>query len=134
MRAAYTALKPSECWDWMQFEDLYRITRQALKLARANCYPPRGEVFLSGDGPWSSPRDFADTLVELLVLHVRADAHAKGVPGNELVPAQLSLWYPDPGAGRSPALKGHGCPAFDVGAGRAATSSERSDERGEVPN
>ncbi len=121
MRAAYSALKPSECWDWIDGRDLSRISTQALRAAKAWCYPPKGEPFFDGGVPFANPRDFGETLVQLLVWHLQAEAHGKGIPGNEYAHEHLRRWYehhgassnnsPLPGAGRSPAIKGHGCPA-----------------------
>ena len=124
MKAAFVAMKPAECFDWLDASDMARITQQALKLARAGCYPPKGTRFLD-PGPWSGPAEFLDDLARVLVLLVQTEGHTKGIPGNEFAPGELSKWYSQddagsnnaqhPGAGRSPAMKGHGCPASPAG-------------------
>lgn len=117
MRAAYRATKPSECWDWLSPTDIIRLAAQAYARAKHECRPPRGQAFTEAGEPWSSPADFCESLTRLLVLHVQAQAHGAGIEGYELTPAQLSRWYADSGAGRSPAVMGHGWPASSAGPG-----------------
>jgi hypothetical protein len=93
MKAAYTAQKPSECYDWITLRDLQRIAITAWKRAKADCNPPRGERWLAEGEPWCSPEEFVESLARLLVLHVQAEAHGAGISGYEYAPAQLSRWY-----------------------------------------
>lgn len=124
MKAAFRATKPGECWDWISGADLVRLTTQAFRRAKRDCFPPKGERFNEGAG-WASPASFVESLTRLLVLHVQAEAHQAGIEGYECCPEQLARWYSDNdagdnnaqdlGAGRSPADKGQGWPACSAG-------------------
>jgi hypothetical protein len=115
MRAKLKPENPADCWDWLTLNDLNRMTKQALRSARIACNPPRGEPWLDAQEgvSWCDSQTFVDSLVWLLEVHVRAEAHRSGVSGNDAAPAQLAKWNRQ--QRRSPLVMGHGCPAPSAG-------------------
>jgi hypothetical protein len=90
MKAAYKALKASDCWDWLTRDEMQHIAAIALKDARRSCRLPPGETWTDGGAPWSDPATFTETLIRLLTLRVRAHAHGAGIAGHEEAPAHLA--------------------------------------------
>ena len=115
MRAASSAAKPSDCWDWLAVEDVARIAKTALRLARDSCYPPKGEPWRDSAVPWSDPRTFTDTFVRLLVLHVEEEAHVAGIKGYEHASREIRRYRVSRNVARGFVAMGHGCPASLAG-------------------
>lgn len=93
-------------------EDALRLALSAYYAAVRDLQPPPGSRWLvEGDGvleplPWASPRDLHDGFLHHLGERLWAHAAATG----HLDPEESPV-----GAGRSPAAKGHGCPASAAG-------------------
>lgn len=93
---------PQDCWDWITPEEVVRMAIRSFDLARRACRPPAGERFRDVNGvPWAGRLDFADDLALLIELHVKAEAHAMGIGGQNYASeaARLLRWL---GKGRDP--------------------------------
>lgn len=92
-------------------EDLLRLALSAYYAAVREMQPPAGERWLPDpEGvPWSCPENLHNDVLHQLGERMWAHAAANG---------HLD---PDPGAGRSPAVEGHGCPALAPAVGPAPT-------------
>ena len=128
--------KPQDCWDWITPEHVSRLALAAYSLASRQCQPTDGAPFLDIDGEaYAGPYDFAEMVSQLFVLKLGTAAAAAGIDGFEHCAEQLATWAipVSAGAGRSPADKGHGWPAFDSSAGSAAKPALPGRDAGEMP-
>jgi hypothetical protein len=93
--------RPQDCWDWITPEELSRMVLRSFDLARKACRPPAGERFLDANGAWAGRQSFAQDLALLVELHVKAEAHAMGIGGQDFASeaARLLRWL---GKGRDP--------------------------------
>lgn len=110
--------------------DAYRDARRAME-------PPKGETWVDAQGEvtWSDANGFYEELLHFLSQRLYLRACLTGHAGNQFDDSDeatlLELFEgAAPGAGRSPADKGHGCPAFDSGAGSAALPSIKASGHG----
>lgn len=113
---------------------------QVVRIALAAYYRATGDATAPIGDPdpvsWSDPDSFLVTLTEYFQLRLRCDAAAAGYDV-ECDPIRYAKWIATPpyrdrqydevfsgeepaGAGRSPADKGHGCPAFALAVGPAS--------------
>lgn len=106
-------------------DDFLRLAMQAWLAARRDLSPERGQPWICREGlpaeddglPWGCARDFSESLLfhlgERLCLHAHRTGHFVVAEVQRARAAQPA------GAGRSPADKGHGCPASSPAVGPA---------------
>src|SRR5690349_24487596 len=95
---------PASC-KFISGEDFVALAVKAYLAAGRLLVPAAGEPWRDADGNcWGSARDFHDTLVQELGDRLWRAAIESG--------HVVYIEEEDPGAGRSPAVEGHGCPAL----------------------
>ena len=134
----------ADCWDWLTPDDLLRHALAAFHGALHAIRPPEGEPWLVDGHPFASRASFRDALVGLLVQRINAHAIDARVGPPEALWPELPPGYAwpsrqetivtalldrvgTPGAGRSPANKGQGCPALASAVGPAPMLPEAAD-------
>lgn len=98
--------RPQDCWDWITPEEVSRMAVRAFEMARRAVRPPQGERFRDGSGTvWAARDDFANYLTSVFELHVKAEAYALGIGGQDYATdaARLQRWL---GKGRDPVEAG----------------------------
>ena len=114
---AYPTLKSAI---YLSAEDVLRMALQAFYATTREMQPPDGRRWLDDDCgavleplPWAGPESLLEGVLHHLGERMRQAAIERGhlveVPWPEDADEPLA------GAGRSPAVKGHGCPAVAVG-------------------
>lgn len=150
MSALLTPQQPADCWDWITAEDVVRHALAAYYAASraVDKYLEGPWVDPDTGASWSSRADFRDDLWGYFRQRINTHAWESGVrasSGGEVLalPAGL-LWDAldpvsgpegsgEPGAGRSPAVEGHGCPALSSAVGPAPAARTKPAEAGGVP-
>lgn len=92
----------SDCWRWLSADDVCRHALAAYYRACRDCQPPPGVTFMVPDpdgidapASYASPASFAETLIELLALHIAAAAETAGVGAYASCVERLERWNRD---------------------------------------
>lgn len=77
--ALYSERRVEDCWDWITPEEVTRMAMLSFEMARKACWPDRSEPFMDDGMPNAGREYFASTLAMLFELHIKSEAHSRGV-------------------------------------------------------